>query len=107
MYQGTTPALTFLISGIDLSEYKTFISFGKGRKEFLTKTSPDVITAYDSESEKTVIICQLTQEETFQMQGGVTVQARFVDESENALATDKAVIEVKDVIYKEIITFGG
>lgn len=107
MYQGTTPALTFNIENQNMSGMRAFVSFKRG-PDVLTKTQPDVTVVYDSENEKTVVVCQLTQEETLNMrQGDATVQIRFIDSNNNAYATDKSVVKVEDVIYKEIISYGG
>lgn len=107
MYQGTTPALTFFIKDNDMSGMTAFVSFKKGA-DVLTKTGPDVTVVYDSDNSKTVIVCQLTQEETLNMRaGGYYAQIRFIDSNNNAYATDKAELTVEDVIYKEIISYGG
>lgn len=107
MYQGTTPALTFEIAGFDASGMTAFVSFKRGA-DLLTKTGEDVTVVYDSENEKSVIICQLTQEETLAMrQGSAIVQMRFIDENGAAYATTETKVDVKRVIYKEIIEYGG
>lgn len=107
MYQGTTPAITLNVKDHDMSGTTAFVSFKRGA-DILTKTHPDVTMVYDSEEMKTVIVCQLSQEETLNMrQGDAIVQIRFIDENGNAYATDKASLTVKDVIYKEIIAYGG
>lgn len=105
MYQGTTPALTFSISGWDMSNMTAFVSFKRGA-DVLTKT--DVTMVYDDEADKTIIVCPMTQEETLGIRAGdVTVQIRFIDANGNAYATNKATVEMKDVIFKEIISYGG
>lgn len=107
MYQGTTPAITFEIAGFDASDMTPYVSFKRGA-EVLTKTGDDVIIAYDDENEKSVIICQLTQEETLAMRSGeAIVQMRFIDSSRHAYATTKARLGVEDVIYKEVIEYDG
>lgn len=105
MYQGTTPAITFSISGWDMSNMTAFVSFKRGA-DILTKS--DVTMVYDDEADKTIIVCPLTQEETLNMRaGGATVQIRFIDANGSAYATNKAELEVKDVIFKEVISYGG
>ena len=107
MYQGTTPALTFVIEDNDMSGMTPFVSFKRGQ-DILTNTTPDVTVVYDSDNQKTVIVCQLTQEETLNIrQGSAIAQIRFIDSNGNAYATTKSEVEVKDVIYKEIISYGG
>ena len=107
MYQGTTPALTFEIEGFNAAGMTPFVSFKKG-SNVLTKTGSDVTIVYDSDNEKSVIVCQLSQEETLSMkQGSAVVQMRFIDSNNQAYATDEAEIDVERVIYKEIIRYGG
>ena len=107
MYQGTTPALTFEIEGFNAVGMTPFVSFKRGN-EVLTKTGASVVIAWDEENEKSVIVCQLTQEETLAMkQGSADVQMRFIDSNNQAYATTEASIDVDRVIYKEIIRYGG
>ena len=107
MYQGTTPALTFQIAGFDVSEMTPFVSFRRGA-DVLTKTGSDVTVVYDTDNQRSVIVCKLTQAETLAMrQGDATVQMRFIDVNNEAYATSKATVGVEDVIYKEIIHYNG
>ena len=107
MYQGTTPALTFEIEGFNAVGMTPYVSFKRG-SDVLTKTGSDVTVVYDSDNEKSVIVCQLSQEETLSMkQGSAVVQMRFIDSNNLAYATDKADLDVDSVIYKEIIRYGG
>lgn len=99
--------MVFEIKGYDLSTAKVFVSIRRGQ-DILTKTDPDVQTGYDAESEISTVVCSLTQEETLAIrQGDAIAQIRFIYEDGQAYATDKASIEVKDVIYKEVISYGG
>ena len=107
MYQGTTPALTFEIEGFNAVGMTPYVSFKRG-SDVLTKTGSDVTVVYDSDNDKSVIVCQLSQEETLSMkQGSAVVQMRFIDSNNLAYATDKADLDVDSVIYKEIIRYGG
>lgn len=105
MYQGTTPALTFQIAGFDATGMTPFVSFKRGA-DVLTKTGDEIIIAFDNVKNASVIVVQMTQEETLSMrQGTAVVQMRFIDENNNAYATTKADLAVQDVIYKEIIEY--
>lgn len=108
MYQGTTPSVVFEIKNYDLTSAKVYVSF-KQKNDVLTKsTGSDVQTSYDSEEQISTIVCSLTQEETLAMkQGSVTVQIRFIYENGQAYATNKKVMEMMNVLYPEVITFGG
>lgn len=105
MYQGTTPAVTYSISGLDVSAMKPFVSFKNGT-EVLTKTGDAVVMEYDSVAQVTTVICYLTQTETLAMTPGSTkTQIRFVDADGQAYATEKATLRVDDVIYKSVIVY--
>ena len=105
MYQGTTPAITFNVLNADVSAMTPFVSFKYGSK-VLTKTGSDVQMAYGDN--KTTVVCCLTQEETLEIpKGTVKIQARFIDSNNQAYATNKAPIQVEDVIYREVIHYGG
>jgi hypothetical protein len=105
MYQGTTPAIVFKIKGYDLTEATVYVSFKQGHS-VLTKNSAAV--SYDSELNTSTVVCELTQEETLAMKrGGVITQIRFIYENGQAYATDKKAIEMQDVIYPEVIQYGG
>ena len=107
MYQGTTPAVSYEIKNYDLSDATIFVSFKRGN-EVLTKTSPDVVAAYDSDSQISTIICQLTQEETLAIRaGGVQTQIRFIYEDGQAYATNIQTLEMKSVIYTDVIQYDG
>jgi len=107
MYQGTTPSVIFEIKGYDLTSAKVFVSFKQTGKDVLTK-SEDVQVGYDEDTTISTIVCPLTQEDTLDMKrGGVTAQIRFIYEDGQAYATNKAVIEVSDVIYPVVISYGG
>ena len=107
MYQGTTPAVSYEIKGYDLTDATIFVSF-KRNSDVLTKTGSDVIAAYDSDSQISTIICQLTQEETLAIKsGGVQTQIRFIYENGQAYATNVKTLEMKSVIYTDVIHYDG
>jgi len=105
MYQGTTPAVTFTIKGYDLTDTSVFVTFMNNR-ELLTKTN--VMVTFDDGTETSTIVCQLSQEETLAMKkGNVKAQIRFIDENNQAYATEKADILIDDVLYQEVIEYTG
>lgn len=105
MYQGTTPAIPFTIKGYDLSDATVYITFFNNNN-LMTKSGEDVETSYDEGTETSTIVCKLTQQETLDLKrGSVRVQIRFIYENGEAYATNKAVIEVNDVLLQEVIKF--
>ena len=107
MYQGTTPAITYTISGVDVTAMKAYVSFKYG-SNLLTKTYPDVQMDYDSTDNVSTVVCLLSQSETLEMtKGSCITQIRFIASDGSAYATNKGRITVDDVIYRQIITYGG
>ena len=105
MYQGTTPSVVFEIRGYDLTDATIYVSFKRGN-DVLTKTGNDIACSYDGEI--STVVCSLTQEETLAIRAGAVVtQIRFIYSNGQAYATEKKELEVKSVIYPEVITYGG
>ena len=106
MYQGTTPAITFTIPGIDISEMTPYVTFKYGNT-LMTKSSGEVTTSYDEDTERSVVIVNLSQEETLAMEKGTLIaQCKFIDENGMVYATNKASIQIEDALLKEVITYG-
>ena len=106
MYQGTTPTLTFKVPGYDLTDKSVFVSIKSNGGETLTKTGDSLDVSYNSQGEEeySLVELRLTQQETLRMRtGDVICQIRFIDSEGNALATQKATVNVNDVIYKAVI----
>lgn len=105
MYQGTTPTLTFNVEGADLTDKAVFVTIRCGNYS-LTKTGENVAVSY-VDGDSTVVI-RLTQQETLLMRESIaTVQIRFVDESGQADATNKAKFDVESVLYNKVIEYEG
>lgn len=108
MYRGTTPTLPIRIHGIDLTQAKIFLSIrGEEEESTFTLTTPEDFTVtYDREEDMTSGEVTLTQEETLKIKpGSCKAQLRFVFPDGKAGATPDAVIGMKDVILKGVITY--
>ena len=107
MYQGTTPNIIYLVKNYDLTGAKLFISFKKGNDTVLTITEGYTV-AYDDETKNTTVVCPLTQEQTLSFkQGSIMSQIRFIFSNGQAFSTNKVALEVSNVLYPEIISYGG
>lgn len=105
MYQGTTPSITYTISGYDLTDKTVYVYFKSG-SSLLVKTGDGVTVSYDSGTQKSTVVCTLSQEETLAMKkGSVKTQIRFIDSGGTALATSKASIRVNDVLQPVVISY--
>ena len=61
----------------------------------------------DNNPGRTIITVHLTQENSFALRAKLPTRAqvRWIDRDGEAMATEKASIDVKDVLYQEIIAF--
>ena len=97
MYQGTTPSYALEIAGYDLTV--------EGANKQFTLSGDRLTVTYDSENDKTTIVFSFTQAETFQLPvGTLKCQARWVDENDEAWATEEASLMVNSVLLKKVIT---
>lgn len=105
MYQGATPGITFTIANVDVTAMRPFVTFKNGNYIF-TKKNNEVVMTYDTDSQKSIIVIPMTQEETLRMtKGSVIIQCKFIDINGMVYVTNKAVIPVDDALLKEIIVY--
>ena len=103
MKQGTTPTLVFVVPGVDLTEVKAWVTLVSGNKEW-DFTGERVAVAY--EDEQSLLTIELTQDETFRLPvGTLKAQVRWVDEDEEAFATEEASLQVDGVLMKKVIRY--
>lgn len=113
MYQGTTPTLQFTVEGYDLTSSRVFLSMTNWKSRALrtwnTLDNPEMTVGLDPENqENSLIRLVLSQEDTLSMPTGqARVQVRWIDSSGHSMATDVASVNVKEVLYREVISFSG
>ena len=110
MHRGTTPYLRFYIDGYDLTGCTVFLTIEQSTGAEMTwKTGDDRFeVALDEDNPgRTIITAHLTQERTFALRAKLPTRAqvRWIDRDGEAMATEKASIDVRDVLYQEIIAF--
>lgn len=107
MYQGTTPSIIYNVKNYDLTGAKVYVTFLR-QNDLIVKSGIDITIAYDDDTKNTTVICPLTQEETLSLkQGSVKTQIRFIFSNGQAFATNIVALEVQNILYKEVITYGG
>ena len=104
MIRGTTPTFIMTIEGFDLTtETSVYVTFEQGKYE-ITKTGTDL--RLTSSGEDTIVTLTLSQEETLAFDvGRADLQVRFIKSDGKAYATEKKPLNVKDVLYEEVISY--
>lgn len=108
MYRGSTPTFPFKICGKDLTGAKLFITIRDDKTGNLqTVTSDEERLSFSFDGTDTVGEVTLTQEETLAINAGsARVQIRYIYPNGKAGVTQTEAISVKDVLLKEVISYG-
>lgn len=105
MRRFTTPVLPMTVP-VDLTGADVYVTIKQGQRK-LQKTGSDVISVYDSESGKTTLTIQLSQEETgaFLSEKQATVQVNWIFENGTRSATNIKKIDVTENLLNEVIEY--
>lgn len=105
MRRFTTPALPMTVP-VDLTGADIYVTIKQGQRK-LQKTGADVVSVYDSESEKTTLTVTLTQEETgaFLAEKQATVQVNWIFSDGTRSATNIKKIDVTENLLNEVIEY--
>ncbi len=103
---GTTPTLLLTVKDHDLRGASIYVTLRRSAGQMVTKTNGSISVAYSDED--SVLAVRLTQEDTLALRtGDVEVQVRWIDSTGHADATEIKNIELKRVLYEEVISYGG
>ena len=106
MYKGTTPTIPIVFEGVNLVEAKVFLSlFDEQKKKLYNFESGEdfLVTASGGDS---VTQLSLTQEQTLEFGNGLcSIQGRWVFPNGAAGATQRASIQIQDVLMKGVISY--
>lgn len=102
MYRYTTPTITLTISNLNFSAVSVFrVAMQRGAKQLLREIPVDS-DAVDAEAG--TVTLELSQEETSAWSTGpVDIQVRAVLTSGRVLATNKASVQLEDVLDKVVV----
>lgn len=104
-YQGTTPQVLLTVLGEDLTGKSVYVTIRQGAT-LITATGDRLTCEYDAGKDRTRVMFRLTQEETLSLSpGSAEVHIRYIDASGDARATDKARMEVKESLLREVIMY--
>lgn len=101
MRRGTTPTLEIKLEGVDIDMLDDIYITIKQGETVIEKTNDDIIPNVDTNT----LNILLTQEETlsFVDSGTATVQMRATTDYGDAIATNKAILNVSDVLKEGVI----
>ena len=103
MRRGTTPEVSLVVYGYDLTGAAVFATIKQGQN-VITKTGEDL--TIEVTEEDTAVTFTLSQEDTLSLQPGrAFVQIRWVDSEDNAYATDISEIQIDGVLLDEVIEY--
>ena len=108
MYKGTTPSIPIRLEDVNVTEATVYISlYDEQKKQLYTFVSgKDFNTEFDGKDTTTYL--SLSQEMTLGLGTGLcTIQARWVFPGGIAGATQKVSCQIQDILYKELIEYGG
>lgn len=104
MVSYTTPQITLLIEGIDLTGQDKDIYVSIGNKCLVTKSGEDVSAVLSGED--TLVYVRLTQEESARLLGLCKVQVNWINDQGIREATEIETIEVTPNMLQEVIRYG-
>lgn len=103
MIRGTTPDYVLTLDGVDLTGQTVYVTIGQGKAR-LTKTGDELSVSVDDTG--SAIAFSLSQEDTLGLSAGsASVQVRFIDSDGAAQATEKAVLNIEDVLLEKVIEY--
>ena len=102
MYQGTTPTLILTVGQVDLTGMTVYVTLQSESGKTITKSGAD-LTVDNNE-----VAVTLTQQETLSLRpGDCKIQCRWIDSNGNAMASDKATVDISSVLLKTPIKYQG
>lgn len=106
MINYTTPTISLVVEGVDITDKDIYVSLEQGLTE-LTKTGSDLIV--EAEEADTKISLTLTQTESalFDYNKNVSVQVNWIDSDGVRAATEIKTIGVMRNLLDEVISYGN
>lgn len=99
MYQGTTPTLVLTVGDEQLDGCTCYVTI-KQSGRILTKSGSELVVSGNE------IAVTLSQRDTLLFSpGSCEIQVRWIDSEGNAMASDKATLNVSEVLLRSIIEY--
>ena len=103
MRRGTTPLVSLVVYGHDLTDCTIYATIRQGAN-VLTKTGEDLTV--EAVGSDTAISYGLTQQDTLSLtQGKASVQIRWIDSEGVALATNISEIQIDGILLDGVIAY--
>lgn len=110
MIRGTTPIIQLFIDGADLTGTRFFVTLVNINSgiEYTFDSEHDNVELVSVDENGSQVNLSLTQEMTLNMTvGRIQIQVRWIDDVENAEATDIATIDLTKVLLEKKISYTG
>lgn len=107
MRRYTTPTLTLVVEGIDITACDVYVTLRQG-KRLLTLTDPEMETEVVEQRTDTKLTVTLTQEQTALFEAvPVDVQVNYISSDGARDATEVKRVEVWPNLLQEVIAYGA
>lgn len=105
MRRGSTPSVTLIIPGIDLTDATVRVAVSQG-SALMVKTGSQVTVAYDSTTEKTTLTVPYSQQDTLSFTPGrAQVQVRWIFSDGSADGTNIKSVMITPVLEDGVIEY--
>ena len=105
MIRYTTPAISLLVEGKDLTGQDVYVSLEQGKTK-LTKTGTDLVMTVTEEGTEIVFTLSQTESAMFDYGTSVSIQVNFINSSGVRDATESKSIGVMRNLLDEVIAYG-
>lgn len=102
--QGTTPTLSMIVDGCDLTQAAViYVTIEQRGRPQLNWTGDRVVTSLTVDG-GTLLSVHLTQEETLSLKASdAEIQVRWLNPDNEAYITDINIVDINKALYKEVI----
>ena len=106
MRRGSTPSVTLIIPGIDLTTATVHVAVAQGCA-LMIKTGDQVTVEYDADDEQSVLTVPYSQQDTLSFTPGrAQVQVRWIYSDGRADGTAITTVLITPVLEDGVITYG-
>ena len=111
--RGTTPVISLDLEGVDFTGYTVYATLDQNGEQITKSGEQLAIEPLYADEEETEVIGStvhmfLSQDDTLRLeQGRAEVQVRWVNDIDEAFASDIGQVQLSRVLLEEVITYGN